>query len=96
MHPYICGARGFTPYKPASDGRARPVDLEFRPDVDRCRPIAAGDFILRVASTIGCELDKESMVNHLSPLQLGVGVPGGAEAVSWIFVITCKRGQPLL
>jgi hypothetical protein len=39
---------------------------------------------MRVANSIGCELDKEAIVDHLAPLQLGVGVPGGTEALAWI------------
>jgi hypothetical protein len=82
MHPYLCGARGTALFKPTSDGKAREPG-EFR-EGDRVRPIAAGEFLMRVASSIGCELDRDGVVAHLAPIQLGIGVPGGAEAVAWI------------
>jgi len=84
LHPYVCGARGFAPYKPRSDGLPRDLNAPFDPEVDRCRPIAAGDFVMRVASSIACELDRAAIAKKLQPYQLGMGVAGGAEAIAWI------------
>jgi hypothetical protein len=88
-HPYLCDARGVALFKPKADGVAREPG-NFR-DGDRVRPIAAGEFIMRVASSIGCELDRDQVVKHLAPVQLGIGVPGGAEVVAWTLrhVLAC-------
>jgi hypothetical protein len=73
---------GFAPYKPQEDGKMREPQ-PFRPGTDRCRPIAAGDFVMRVANSIGAEMDRAAMVDFLSPVQFGVGIPRGAEVVAF-------------
>src|SRR5690349_7296376 len=73
MQTYGCGARGLLCSSQRRRDSPRPSNQAYRPGVDRCRPIAAGDFTMRVATQYGCELDKEAIVEHLSPLQLGVG-----------------------
>jgi hypothetical protein len=93
-HPYLCDARGVALYKSKADGAAREPG-NFR-DGDRVRPIAAGEFMVRVASSIGCELDKERALKQLAPVQLGVGVPGGAEAVAWILRQSLASGPAIV
>ena len=44
------------------------------------RPIAVGETFRRLAAKCALAQVRESMVSHLSPLQVGFGVPGGAEA----------------
>jgi hypothetical protein len=96
LHPYICGARGFAPFKPRSDGVPRGLGEPFDPTVDRVRPIAAGDFVMRVASSIACALDGPAIEQCLQPIQLGMGVHGGAEAMSWIVRQHLERGPALV
>ena len=45
------------------------------------RPIAVGEVLRRLASKCAMSVIKEKAVSLLSPLQLGVGVPGGCETV---------------
>ena len=45
------------------------------------RPIAVGESIRRLVSKCCCLRSKSLAAAHLSPLQVGVGVPGGCEAV---------------
>jgi hypothetical protein len=68
----------------------------FDPTVDRVRPIAAGDFVMRVASSIACALDGPAIEQCLQPIQLGMGVHGGAEAMSWIVRQHLERGPALV
>ena len=45
------------------------------------RPIAVGLTLRRLASKVALQLVREEVTSHLQPLQLGVGVPRGAEAI---------------
>ena len=45
------------------------------------RPIAVGETLRRLVSKCCCHASKSSAAAFLSPLQVGVGVPGGCEAV---------------
>jgi Reverse transcriptase (RNA-dependent DNA polymerase) len=45
------------------------------------RPIACGSILRRLVSKIAVAAVLPNMANYLSPLQVGVGVPGGAEGV---------------
>jgi hypothetical protein len=60
------------------------LNQKFDPKTDKVRPIAAGDFVMRVASSIACELDQKALEQYLSPYQLGLGVSGGSEVLPWI------------
>jgi hypothetical protein len=45
------------------------------------RPIAVGETLRRLVSKCCCQRSKASAAEFLSPLQVGVGIPGGCEAV---------------
>ncbi|CAE7232233.1 STRN3, partial [Symbiodinium pilosum] len=50
------------------------------PPYTRCRPIAVGECLRRLASKCLCAAVKDAAREVLAPLQLGVAVPYGAEA----------------
>jgi hypothetical protein len=45
------------------------------------RPIAVGDVLRRLTGKALVRAQKDKLVNYFSPLQVGVAVPCGAEAV---------------
>ena len=46
------------------------------------RPIAVGNVFRKLASKVVCRPVVQSIKDHFSPVQLGVGVPGGCEAAA--------------
>jgi hypothetical protein len=51
---------------------------------------------MRVASSIACALDQRHIAECLQPIQLGMGVAGGAEAMAWIARQHLAKGPGLV
>ena len=63
------------------------------------RPIAVDCTLRRLASKCACIHAMESLLQFLSPHQLGLGVPGGADVAvhaTWIFLNTLPSDKALL
>ena len=64
--PYLCGA----------------ILLALKKKDGGIRPIAVGEILRRLVAKCLCRLSSQKAASLLVPLQVGVGVPGGCEAVS--------------